>query len=56
MRADDNSRLDLLIKAADQSGLPLDFWAVLTEGLDSTSLALLAERAPVFPLYIQSRE
>lgn len=46
--------LALLKVARDQSGLPLDFWADLTEGLDYSSLAILCGRSSIFPKYINS--
>lgn len=46
--------LALLKAARDQSGLPLDFWVDLTEGLDYSSLAILCGRSPIFPKYINS--
>lgn len=42
--------------ARNQSGLPLDFWADLTAGMDYRSLAILCGRSSIFPKYINSRD
>lgn len=47
-------RLALLIAARNESGLPLDFWVDLTEGLPYSSLAILCGRSWVFPKYMNS--
>lgn len=51
-----DERLKLLKAARLASGLPLDFWADLTEGLDYSSLAILCGRSAMFPKYMNSRE
>ena len=56
MKKDDDARLDLLKKARSQSGLPLDFWVDLTEGLPYSAVAILCGRSSIFPKYINSRD
>jgi len=53
---DDEEILRLLKDARRESGLPLDFWADLTEGLDYNSLVILCGRSSIFPKYINSKE
>lgn len=48
--------LALLKKARRESGMPLDFWVDLTEGLDQSSLEILVGRSSIFPKYINSRD
>lgn len=48
--------LRLLKEARKESGLPLDFWAELTEGLDHNSLAILCGRSAIFPKYMNSKD
>lgn len=52
----DEERLELLKKARLESGLPLDFWHDLTEGLSHNSTAILCGRSSIFPKYMNSRE
>lgn len=52
----DEEQLRLLKAARNVSGLPLDFWEDLTDGLDHKCLAILCGRASMFPKYIKSRE
>ena len=47
--------LNLLKKARHESGLPLDFWADLTEGLDYNSIAILCGKSEIFPKYMNSK-
>lgn len=47
-------RLALLKRARAESGLPLDFWEELTDGLDYKSLAILCGRSALFPKYMNS--
>lgn len=58
--AEDNTQaereLELLKCARKNSGLPLDFWADLTEGFDYKSLAILCGRSSIFPKYINSKD
>lgn len=51
----DAARLALLKQARQSSGLPLDLWADLTEGLPYSSLAILCGNASVIPKYMNSR-
>jgi hypothetical protein len=46
--------LELMKEARAQSGLPLDFWVDLTEGLDYKAVAILCGRSAIFPKYINS--
>lgn len=46
---DDERRLDLLLQARRGSGMTLDFWADLTEGMDLAAVETLADRATLFP-------
>lgn len=48
--------LTLLKQAREASGLPLDFWADLTEGLPYSCLAILCGRSSLFPKYMNSKE
>lgn len=48
-------RLALLKEARRVSGMPLDFWADLTEGLPYNSLAILCGNASVIPKYMNSK-
>lgn len=48
------SEIDALKKASKESGLPMDFWDELTEGLDYNSLAKLCGKASLFPKYMKS--
>lgn len=50
----DEERLAMLKMARDRSGMPLDFWVDLTEGLDHKSLAILCGRSALFPKYRNS--
>ena len=51
----DDELLKLLKGARDSSGLSLDFWVDLTEGLDYRSIAILCGRSSIFPKYINSK-
>ena len=48
--------LALLMRAREESGMPLDFWADFTEGLDYRCLAILCGRSALFPKYMNSRD
>ena len=50
----DEDILKLLKDARKGSGLPLDFWADLTEGLPYNSVAILCGRSALFPKYVNS--
>ena len=52
----DAKRLELLKTARAQSGLPLDFWEDLTEGLDQRCLEILVGRSSIFPKYRNSND
>lgn len=52
----EEDKLKLLKDARQESGLPLDFWVDLTEGLDYSSLVILCGRSSIFPKYINSKE
>lgn len=51
---DDERRLQLLKLARHRSGLPLDLWEELTEGLDQSALEILVGRSSIFPKYRNS--
>ena len=51
----DRRDLALLKDARRESGLPLDFWADITEGLDHNALAILVGKSSIFPKYINSK-
>ncbi len=51
----DAKRLELLKQAREASGLPLDFWVDLTDGLPYKSLAILCGRSALFPKYMNSK-
>jgi len=52
---DDSDRLALLKEARQKSGMTLDFWCDLTEGLDQSSLEILVGRSSIFPKYRNSK-
>ena len=47
--------LELLKQARQQSGLPMDFWADLTEGMPYSFTAILCGRSSIFPKYMNSK-
>lgn len=51
----DEDVLALLKKARQESGLPLDFWADLTDGLPHSLVAILCGRSSIFPKYMNSK-
>lgn len=51
---DDEQILELIKRARDESGLPLDFWADLVEGLPHNFAAILCGRSFLFPKYMNS--
>lgn len=51
----DKDILEMLKQARLNSGLPLDFWSDLTDGLDYKAFAILCGRSSIFPKYINSR-
>ncbi len=48
--------LELLKRARVESGLPLDFWVDITDGLDYNSLEILVGRSSIFPKYMNSKD
>lgn len=50
----DSQILELLKGARNASGLPLDFWADLTDGLPYNAVAILCGRSALFPKYVNS--
>lgn len=54
MIIEDERFLRLLKEARKRSGLPLDFWADLAEGLDYSSLEILVGKSSIFPKYMNS--
>jgi hypothetical protein len=46
--------LRLMKQARAETGLPLDFWADLTEGLPYSFAAILCGRSPLFPKNMKS--
>jgi hypothetical protein len=50
----DSTRLALLKEARKRSGMSLDFWEELTDGLDQSSLEILVGRSSIFPKYRNS--
>ncbi len=55
MEVEVDETLILLKKARDESGMPLDFWADLTEDLPHSLVAILCGRSSIFPKYMNSR-
>lgn len=55
MEADESAKLLVLLKQARRdSGLPLDFWVDLTDGLPYNFVAILCGRSAMFPKYMNS--
>lgn len=54
MNMNEEKLLRLLKEARARSGLPLDFWADVTEGLDYRSLEILVGKSSIFPKYMNS--
>ena len=52
----EGQRLEMLIRARNESGMPLDFWADLTEGLPQSCVAILCGRSALFPKYRNSSD
>lgn len=50
----ERERLEMLKMARDASGMSLDFWVDLTDGLHHSTVARLCGRAALFPKYSQS--
>lgn len=51
----DAELLELMKKARHETGLPLDFWADLTDGLPHNLAAILCGRSSIFPKYMNSK-
>lgn len=51
-----DKELELLKQARRNSGLPLDFWADITEGMDQRCLEILVGRSSIFPKYMNSKD
>lgn len=51
----DAERLKALKKARLESGMSLDFWVDLTEGLDQRCFEILVGRSSIFPKYRNSK-
>ena len=51
----DGEILEMLKDARRESGLPLDFWADLTDGLPHSLVAILCGKSSIFPKYINSK-
>lgn len=51
----DEEILEILKNARRESGLPLDFWADLTDGLPHSLVAILCGKSSIFPKYINSK-
>ena len=51
----DEEMLEVLKDARRESGLPLDFWADLTDGLPHNFAAILCGKSSIFPKYINSK-
>lgn len=52
----EEKRLDALLAIRRATGLPLDFWDELCQGLDNQALESMTERAEMSASYIKSRE
>lgn len=55
LQMDEALFLAMLKEARAKSGLSLDFWVDLTDGLDQSSIAILCGRSEIFPKYINSK-
>lgn len=55
MESDDSEILEMLKAARKESGLPLDFWVDLTEGLPHSLTAILCGRSFLIPKYMNSK-
>lgn len=52
----DEDLLKMLKRARCESGLPLDFWADITDGLPHSFVAILCGRSSIFPKYMNSKD
>lgn len=53
---EDKSLLDAMKRARSETGLPLDFWSDLTDGLPYSFAAILCGRSSIFPKYMNSND
>ena len=51
----DEEFLAMIKQARTDSGLPLDFWVDLTEGLPHNIAAILCGKSALFPKYMNSK-
>ncbi len=51
----DETLLETMKKARAETGLPLDFWADLTDGIPHNFAAILCGRSSIFPKYMNSK-
>lgn len=56
IESEDEVLLAMLKDAREKSGLPLDFWADLTDGMDQRCIAILCGKSSIFPKYMNSKE
>lgn len=52
---DETKLLEAMKRAREETGLPLDFWADLTDGLPYSFAAILCGRSAIFPKYMNSK-
>lgn len=52
---DEDILLDAMKRARAETGLPLDFWADLTDGLPYSFATILCGRSSIFPKYMNSK-
>lgn len=50
----DAKLLEAMKRARKETGLPLDFWADLVDGLPYKAAAILCGRSAIFPKYMNS--
>lgn len=50
----ENQLLAAMKAAREETGLPLDFWADLTDGIPYSFAAILCGRSSIFPKYMNS--
>lgn len=53
---DDDVLLAMLKGAREKSGMSLDFWADITDGMDQRCIAILCGKSSIFPKYMNSKE
>lgn len=51
----DEKLLEIMKQARRETGLPLDFWADLVDGLPYSFAAILCGRSSIFPKYMNSK-